>query len=216
MVLKSSLAFVPPLIMSADHQALGSLLAPLIAPALCLRAPLQTHPLDLRHCPEVLPLLLEEDAPQEGGPERPPRRTEAQREEAVQQLLPYWDPCSIVTALSFLRPPYSSWGPLVAYLHSSLGACQPSHVTFFMPQLVQALRHDHPLAKEGTQEQGQGQEGVGNGVASQHGPVEEFLLRAAKRDIVFAHTLIWNLQVGLGRSSIHGIAPCGTSPCLLL
>ncbi|CAI8594655.1 unnamed protein product [Vicia faba] len=58
----------------------------------------------------------------------------------------------------------------MAYVLRVLESYPPERVTFFMPQLVQILRHDDGKLVEG------------------------YLLRAAQRNDIFAHILIWHLQ----------------------
>nr|XP_016447404.1 PREDICTED: phosphatidylinositol 4-kinase alpha 1-like [Nicotiana tabacum] len=58
----------------------------------------------------------------------------------------------------------------MAYVLRVLESYPPQRVTFFMPQLVQALRYDGEKL------------------------VERYLLRATQRSHIFAHILIWNLQ----------------------
>ncbi|KAK4405252.1 Phosphatidylinositol 4-kinase alpha 1 [Sesamum angolense] len=69
--------------------------------------------------------------------------------------------------------PYSSnkgHPRVMAYILRVLESYPPGRVTFFMPQLVQALRYDSEKLVEG------------------------YLLRAAQRSDIFAHILIWHLQ----------------------
>lgn len=58
-------------------------------------------------------------------------------------LLPHWTTCSITSALEFLTPPYKGHARVMAYVLRVLESYPPERVTFFMPQLVQALRYDH-------------------------------------------------------------------------
>lgn len=58
------------------------------------------------------------------------------------QQLPHWAPCSITQALEFLTPPFKGHPRVMAYLLRVLESYPPERVTFFMPQLVQALRYD--------------------------------------------------------------------------
>ncbi|KAG5577026.1 hypothetical protein H5410_057160 [Solanum commersonii] len=86
------------------------------------------------------------------------------------QQLPHWAACSITQALEFLTPAYKGHPRVMAYVLRVLESYPPQRVTFFMPQLVQALRYDDEKLVEG------------------------YLLRATQRSDIFAHILIWNLQ----------------------
>ncbi|KAI3446087.1 hypothetical protein Pfo_002752 [Paulownia fortunei] len=86
------------------------------------------------------------------------------------QQLPHWAACSITQALEFLTPAYKGHPRVMAYVLRVLESYPPERVTFFMPQLVQALRYDEGRLVEG------------------------YLLRAAQRSDIFAHILIWHLQ----------------------
>lgn len=57
--------------------------------------------------------------------------------------LPHWSLCSITHALEFLTPPYKGHPRVMAYVLRVMESYPPERVTFFMPQLVQALRYDH-------------------------------------------------------------------------
>lgn len=59
--------------------------------------------------------------------------------------LPHWTTCSISHALEFLTPPYKGHARVMAYVLRVLESYPPERVTFFMPQLVQALRYDHDV-----------------------------------------------------------------------
>ncbi|XP_056844326.1 phosphatidylinositol 4-kinase alpha 1-like isoform X2 [Raphanus sativus] len=86
------------------------------------------------------------------------------------QQLPHWAACSITQALEFLTPNYKGHPRVMAYVLRVLESYPPERVTFFMPQLVQSLRYDEGRLVEG------------------------YLLRAAHRNDIFAHILIWHLQ----------------------
>lgn len=90
---------------------------------------MQKHISDLTNIPEALgyvvtPAAIEEDS------------------ESL-QWLPHWAPCSITRALEFLTPPYKGHHRVMAYVLRVMETYPPEQVTFFMPQLVQALRYDH-------------------------------------------------------------------------
>lgn len=61
----------------------------------------------------------------------------------VLNWLPHWASCSITHALEFFTPPYKGHPRVMAYVLRVLESYPPERVTFFMPQLIQALRYDH-------------------------------------------------------------------------
>ncbi|KAF5727217.1 hypothetical protein HS088_TW22G00905 [Tripterygium wilfordii] len=116
----------------------------------------QTHILESRCIPEALPYFVTPKAVDENS--------------VLLQQLPHWAACSITQALEFLTPAYKGHPRVMAYVLRVLESYPPERVTFFMPQLVQALRYDDGRLVEG------------------------YLLRAAQRSDIFAHILIWHLQ----------------------
>ncbi|KAI4318629.1 hypothetical protein MLD38_032306 [Melastoma candidum] len=116
----------------------------------------QTHILDLRTIPEALPYVITPKTVEENS--------------TLLQQLPHWAACSITQALEFLTPAYKGHPRVMAYVLRVMESYPPERVTFFMPQLVQALRYDDDKLVEG------------------------YLLRAAQRSDIFAHILIWHLQ----------------------
>ncbi|WOK93151.1 phosphatidylinositol 4-kinase alpha 1 [Canna indica] len=116
----------------------------------------QTHILEIRTIPEALPFFVTPKAVEENS--------------ILLQQLPHWASCSITQALEFFTPPYKGHPRVMAYVMRVLESYPPERVTFFMPQLVQALRYDEEKL------------------------VERYLLRACQRSNIFAHILIWNLQ----------------------
>ncbi|KAK4401558.1 Phosphatidylinositol 4-kinase alpha 1, partial [Sesamum angolense] len=116
----------------------------------------QSHILEIRAIPEALPYFVTPKAVDENST-------------SLQQL-PHWAACSITQALEFLTPAYKGHPRVMAYVLRVLESYPPERVTFFMPQLVQALRYDDEKLVEG------------------------YLLRAAQRSDIFAHILIWHLQ----------------------
>ncbi|RXH88260.1 hypothetical protein DVH24_042331 [Malus domestica] len=116
----------------------------------------QSHIVDIRSIPEALPYFVTPKAVDENS--------------ALLQQLPHWAACSITQALEFLTPAYKGHPRVMAYVLRVLESYPPERVTFFMPQLVQALRYDDERLVEG------------------------YLLRAAQRSDIFAHILIWHLQ----------------------
>ncbi|GAV80522.1 PI3_PI4_kinase domain-containing protein/PI3Ka domain-containing protein [Cephalotus follicularis] len=116
----------------------------------------QSHILDIRTIPEALPYFVTPKAVDENS--------------ALLQQLPHWAACSITQALEFLTPAYKGHPRVMAYVLRVLESYPPERVTFFMPQLVQALRYDEGRLVEG------------------------YLLRAAQRSDIFSHILIWHIQ----------------------
>ncbi|GMJ06801.1 hypothetical protein like AT1G49340 [Hibiscus trionum] len=116
----------------------------------------QSHIMDIRCIPEALPYFVTPKAVEENS--------------ALLQQLPHWAACSITQALEFLTPVYKGHPRVMAYVLRVLESYPPERVTFFMPQLVQALRYDSGRLVEG------------------------YLLRAAQRSDIFSHILIWHLQ----------------------
>ncbi|XP_039047721.1 phosphatidylinositol 4-kinase alpha 1-like isoform X2 [Hibiscus syriacus] len=116
----------------------------------------QSHITDICCIPEALPYFVTPKAVDENS--------------ALLQQLPHWAACSITQALEFLTPVYKGHPRVMAYVLRVLESYPPERVTFFMPQLVQALRYDSGRLVEG------------------------YLLRAAQRSDIFSHILIWHLQ----------------------
>ncbi|XP_020219164.1 phosphatidylinositol 4-kinase alpha 1 isoform X2 [Cajanus cajan] len=116
----------------------------------------QANIVDVRNIPEALPYFITPKAVDDNS--------------VLLQQLPHWAPCSITQALEFLTPAYKGHPRVMAYVLRVLESYPPERVTFFMPQLVQSLRHDEGKLVEG------------------------YLLRAAQRSDIFAHILIWHLQ----------------------
>ncbi|XP_022876280.1 phosphatidylinositol 4-kinase alpha 1 isoform X2 [Olea europaea var. sylvestris] len=116
----------------------------------------QSHILEIRDIPEALPYFVTPKAVDENS--------------SLLQQLPHWAACSITQALEFLTPSYKGHPRVMAYVLRVLESYPPERVTFFMPQLVQALRYDDESLVEG------------------------YLLRATQRSDIFAHILIWHLQ----------------------
>ncbi|XP_071741592.1 phosphatidylinositol 4-kinase alpha 1-like [Rutidosis leptorrhynchoides] len=116
----------------------------------------QAHILEIRTIPEALPYFVTTRAVDEDSP-------------LLQQLV-HWAACSITQALEYFTPAYKGHPRVMAYILRVLESYPPSRVTFFMPQLIQALRYDDEKLVEG------------------------YLIRAAQRSDVFSHILIWHLQ----------------------
>ena len=87
--------------------------------------------LELRTIPEALPFFITPKAVDENS--------------VLLQQLPHWAPCSVTQALEFLTPPYKGHPRVMAYVLRVLETYPPETVTFFMPQLVQSLRYDEQV-----------------------------------------------------------------------
>ncbi|KAH8969995.1 hypothetical protein BDL97_02G062700 [Sphagnum fallax] len=116
----------------------------------------QAHVPELMNLPEALPYFVTPKAVEEDS--------------VVLHWLLHWKPCSITCALNFLTPSYKGHPRVIAYVLRVMESYPPERVTFFMPQLVQALRYD------------------------QGGMLEGYLMAAAQQSNLFAHILIWQLQ----------------------
>eukprot|EP00898_Chlorokybus_atmophyticus_P009242 jgi/Chlat1/948/Chrsp108S01428 len=146
---------------------------PLLSEVMAL---VKTNAVAIHHIPEAVPFLVDKEA--------------AASDAAVLNQLVYWAPCSITMAMQFLGPSFSSQPRVMSYVLQVLNSYPPDEVTFFMPQLVQALRYDKA------------------------GLIEDYLVKAAMRSNLFAHQFIWALQAeepapehkdeALRAPSVHG------------
>lgn len=84
--------------------------------------------MEIRNIPEALPYFVTPKAIDENS--------------SLLQQLPHWAAASITMVLDFLTPPYKGHPRVMAYVLRVLESYPPDSVTFFMPQLVQALRYD--------------------------------------------------------------------------
>lgn len=80
-----------------------------------------------------------------------------------------WAPMTLGQAISLMATPAGRHPSVISYLLRSMAACDPEESAFFLPQLVQLLRHDP------------------------HGKVEEFLLHTAEKSTYFAYLLVCQL-----------------------
>ncbi|KAL0912173.1 hypothetical protein M5K25_018130 [Dendrobium thyrsiflorum] len=135
----------------------------------------QANILNLRTIPQALPFFVTPKTVEENS--------------VLLQQLPHWAACSITQALEFFTLPFKGHPRVMAYVLRVLESYPPERVTFFMPQLVQALRYDEGKLVEG------------------------YLLGAARRSNVFAHILIWHLQGEscASESGKDGVLPMGNS-----
>ena len=84
---------------------------------------------------------------------------------SAMELLPAWAPMGLEHSMSLMSQSISRESSLFDYIIRCLGLCDPKEVSFFLPQLVQLLRHDPDKG------------------------VETFLLDAASRSPYFAFLL---------------------------
>lgn len=115
---------------------------------------IRSHPRSVLHIPEAIELLVGD-------------RLDARRD--LRHLL-FWDPVPPIVAVTFFEPRYHSDPMILQYAHRVL-AQHPVDVTFFfVPQIVQALRHD------------------------ELGYVGRFIFETAKISQLFCHQIIWNMK----------------------
>lgn len=93
---------------------------------------MQSNIFEIRSIPAALPYFVTPKAVDENS-------------ELLQQL-PHCAACSITQALEFLAPAYKGHPRVMAYVLRVLESYPPEKVTFFMPQLVQALRYDEEVS----------------------------------------------------------------------
>lgn len=89
---------------------------------------MQLHISEIHTIPQALPFFVTPKAVDENS--------------VLLQQLPHWASCSITQALEFLTPPYKGHSRVMGYVLRVLESYPPESVTFFMPQLIQALRYD--------------------------------------------------------------------------
>lgn len=92
---------------------------------------LQLHILEIHNIPQAVPFFVTPKAVDEDS--------------VLLQQLPHWASCSITQALEFLTPPYKGHPRVMGYVLRVLESYPPESVTFFMPQLIQALRYDEEV-----------------------------------------------------------------------
>lgn len=83
--------------------------------------------MELRCIPEALPYFVTPKTVDEDS--------------ALLHQLPHWAGCSVTKVLELLTPAYKGHSHVMAYVLRVLESYPPKRVTFFMPQLVQALRY---------------------------------------------------------------------------
>ncbi|RUP48544.1 hypothetical protein BC936DRAFT_144422, partial [Jimgerdemannia flammicorona] len=86
------------------------------------------------------------------------------------KYLPYWAAVPPITAASYFSPSYGNHPLLLQYAMRSLEYFPVDTVFFYVPQIVQALRHD------------------------ELGYVERYIMEAGQSSQLFAHQIIWNMK----------------------
>ncbi|KAG0310681.1 phosphatidylinositol-4- kinase [Dissophora globulifera] len=89
------------------------------------------------------------------------------------KYLLFWQPVSSITAVSYFQPAYNNNPMILQYAMRSLEHSPVEVVFFYVPQIVQALRHDDL------------------------GYVEKYIMRAARVSQLFAHQIIWNMNANM-------------------
>ncbi|ORX44035.1 hypothetical protein DM01DRAFT_1364825 [Hesseltinella vesiculosa] len=84
--------------------------------------------------------------------------------------LKYWAPVPAITAANYFLPAYGNHPLVLQYAMRSLEYYSVDIVFFYVPQIVQALRHD------------------------EFGYVERYIMKAGQVSSLFAHQIIWNMQ----------------------
>ncbi|ORZ04544.1 hypothetical protein BCR41DRAFT_313029 [Lobosporangium transversale] len=89
------------------------------------------------------------------------------------RYLLFWHPVPSITAITYFQPAYHSNPMVLQYAMRSLEHSPVEVVFFYVPQIVQALRHDDL------------------------GYVERYIMRAARVSQLFAHQIIWNMKANM-------------------
>ncbi|KAF9190169.1 phosphatidylinositol-4- kinase, partial [Haplosporangium sp. Z 767] len=89
------------------------------------------------------------------------------------KYLVFWQPVPSITAISYFQPAFHNNPMVLQYAMRSLEDSPVEVVFFYVPQIVQALRHDNL------------------------GYVEKYIMRAAKVSQLFAHQIIWNMKANM-------------------
>ncbi|KAI8595057.1 hypothetical protein EDD21DRAFT_56808 [Dissophora ornata] len=91
--------------------------------------------------------------------------------------LVFWQPVPSITAISYFQPAFHNNPMVLQYAMRSLEHSPVEVVFFYVPQIVQALRHDDL------------------------GYVEKYIMRAARVSQLFAHQIIWNMKANMYKDS---------------
>ncbi|KAI8369570.1 uncharacterized protein BYT42DRAFT_503440 [Radiomyces spectabilis] len=86
------------------------------------------------------------------------------------KFLKYWAPVPAITAANYFSPAYGKHPLILQYAMRSLEYYPVDIVFFYVPQIVQALRHDEA------------------------GYVQKYIMEAGQVSQLFAHQIIWNMQ----------------------
>lgn len=86
------------------------------------------------------------------------------------RYLKYWAPVPAITAANYFMPAYGNHPLILQYAMRSLEYYPVDTVFFYVPQIVQALRHD------------------------EYGYVERYIMEAGQVSQLFAHQIIWNMS----------------------
>ncbi|KAF9355629.1 phosphatidylinositol-4- kinase [Mortierella sp. AD094] len=89
------------------------------------------------------------------------------------KYLLFWQPVPSITAISYFQPAFHNNPMVLQYAMRSLEHSPVEVVFFYVPQIVQALRHDDL------------------------GYVEKYIMRAARVSQLFAHQIIWNMKANM-------------------
>ncbi|KAG0256287.1 phosphatidylinositol-4- kinase [Actinomortierella ambigua] len=89
------------------------------------------------------------------------------------KYLLFWHHVPSITAISYFQPAYHNNPLVLQYAMRSLEHSPVEVVFFYVPQIVQALRHDDL------------------------GYVEKYIMRAATVSQLFAHQIIWNMKANM-------------------
>ncbi|KAF9919852.1 phosphatidylinositol-4- kinase [Linnemannia zychae] len=93
------------------------------------------------------------------------------------KYLLFWQPVPSITAISYFQPAFHNNPMVLQYAMRSLENSPVEVVFFYVPQIVQALRHDDL------------------------GYVEKYIMRAARVSQLFAHQIIWNMKANMFRDN---------------
>ncbi|KAF9585748.1 phosphatidylinositol-4- kinase [Lunasporangiospora selenospora] len=105
------------------------------------------------------------------------------------KYLLFWNPVQSITAISYFQPAYHNNPMVLQYAMRSLEHSPVEVVFFYVPQIVQALRHDDL------------------------GYVEKYIMRAARVSQLFAHQIIWNMKANMYRDN-NSEVPDSLKPAL--
>ncbi|KAI8081307.1 uncharacterized protein BX664DRAFT_340096 [Halteromyces radiatus] len=86
------------------------------------------------------------------------------------RYLKYWAPVPAITATNYFLPSYGNQPMILQYAMRSLEHYSVDIVFFYIPQLVQTIRHDD------------------------FGYVERYIMKAGQVSQLFAHQIIWNMK----------------------